>query len=148
MSVIEEAAGLVHGARQDSYGHPFDDFSRTGRLWGAILGIPDVPPHLVALCMAAVKISREVNAPKRDNLVDLAGYAEALALVRERQADTADTVTGSSLPPHPPLYTTTTTTTEGMEYPAREAGADWVTEYIQKRLGRAWWSALPYTVAP
>lgn len=123
VSVIEEAAALVHGARQEAYGHPYDDFSRTGRLWGAILGIPDVPPHLVALCMAAVKISREVNAPKRDNLVDLAGYAEALALVRERQADTADTVTDASLPPHPPLVTTTTTDSSS-EYPAREGPAD------------------------
>lgn len=93
MSVIEEAIRLVHGARQDSYGHPYDDFSRTGRLWGAILGIDPVPPHLVALCMIAVKVSREVNAPKADNLIDIAGYAEALALVREKEAVTVANVT-------------------------------------------------------
>jgi len=83
--VTDEATRLVHGARQGSYGHPADDFTRTGRMWGAILGIPDVPPHIVGLCMAAVKISRHVNAPKRDNLVDLAGYAETVRLVHERQ---------------------------------------------------------------
>lgn len=70
-----EAATHVYGARQASYGHPATDFERTGRIWGAILGIDDVPPHLVALCMAGLKISREVNAPKRDNMVDLIGYA-------------------------------------------------------------------------
>lgn len=88
-SVTLEANRLVHGARQSSYGHPHDDFSRTGRLWGAILGIDPVPPALVGLCMAAVKISREVNKPSRDNLVDLAGYAETVNLVRRREAEAA-----------------------------------------------------------
>jgi hypothetical protein len=81
-----EAHRLVRGARQAAYGHPVDDFSRTGRMWGAILGIGDVSPEHVGLCMAAVKISREVNGHKNDNLVDLCGYAETVALVHERHA--------------------------------------------------------------
>ena len=84
-TAVEEAYRLVHGPRQASYGHPFDDFTRTGRMWGAILGIDDIHPAQVGLCMAAVKISREVNAPKRDNLTDLAGYAETVDLVRQRE---------------------------------------------------------------
>jgi len=87
-TILQEAQRLVHGPRQVSYGHPYDDFSRTGRMWGAILGLPEaVPPDLVALCLVAVKVSREVNAPKRDNRVDMAGYAETLELVRQRQEE-------------------------------------------------------------
>jgi hypothetical protein len=92
-TILEEAQGLVYGPRQGAYGHPIDDFTRTGRMWGAILAdwavdpSQPVPPELVALCMAAVKISREVNAPKRDNVVDLAGYAATLELVREAQRE-------------------------------------------------------------
>ena len=78
-----EAASHVYGERQASYGHPATDFERTGRIWGAILGIDDVPPHLVALCMAGLKISREVNMPKRDNLVDLIGYAICAKRVKD-----------------------------------------------------------------
>lgn len=86
--VTAEALRLVCGPRQGAYGHPHSDFSRTGRMWGAILGLEDdIDPALVGLCMAAVKISREVNTPKRDNLVDLAGYAETVWLVRQRQAE-------------------------------------------------------------
>ncbi|TAL44619.1 MAG: hypothetical protein EPN91_04085 [Salinibacterium sp.] len=84
-TILQEAQRLVMGARQASYGHPADDFARTGRMWGAILGIPDVTPELVGLCMAAVKISREVNAHKRDNLTDLAGYSQTVALIHERK---------------------------------------------------------------
>lgn len=83
-SALAEAQRLVHGDRGIDYGHPADDFTRTGRMWGAILGRDDIHPALVGLCMAAVKISREVNHPKRDNRVDLAGYAETVQMVRER----------------------------------------------------------------
>lgn len=82
---LQEADRIVAGPRQADYGHPAEDFARTGRMWGAILGIPDVPPALVGLCMAALKISREVNLPKRDNLVDIAGYVKTVHLVRERE---------------------------------------------------------------
>jgi len=85
-SILEEAQRLVHGDRGEDYGHPIEDFTRTGKLWGAILNI-EVSPREVALCMAALKISREVNKPKRDNRVDAAGYFETLDMV-----DRAETI--------------------------------------------------------
>jgi hypothetical protein len=37
--------------------------------------------------MCCVKLSRQVNAPKRDNMVDLAGYAETVQwCLDEREA--------------------------------------------------------------
>lgn len=84
-NILEEANRLVHGDRQAAYGHPIDDFTRTGRMWAAILGVEDVTPEHVGLCMVAVKLSRQVNAPKRDNLVDAAGYAATVAMVDEER---------------------------------------------------------------
>ena len=86
-TILDEAKELIYGARQGAYGHPFDDFSKTGLIWQAILGVP-VTPEQVALCLVGVKISREVNKHKRDNLVDGAGYFGTLELVvqeRERR---------------------------------------------------------------
>jgi len=81
-SILTEAQGLVHGDRQQSYGHPYADFSRTAAMWSAILGVP-VEPEQVGLCMIAVKLSRECNRHKRDNLTDIAGYAETVRMVQE-----------------------------------------------------------------
>ena len=41
----------------------------------------EVTPQQSIRCMIAVKISRECHWPKRDNRVDIAGYAEALDMV-------------------------------------------------------------------
>lgn len=82
-TVLEEALRLVGGDRQESYGHPIFDFTRTAGLWTQVLG-KEVTPQQVALCMILVKISREVNKHKRDNLVDIAGYARTLEMVWER----------------------------------------------------------------
>ena len=93
-SVLQEAERLINGPRQGAYGHPLDDFTKTGRIWGAILGIPDVPAEKVALMMTGVKISREVHQPGHDNRVDGAGYWGCLDKVVEernrRKNDAAD----------------------------------------------------------
>lgn len=94
-SVTDEAYRLVMGDRQSDYNHPSDDFKATGRQWGAVLtnwlhsegmtvcneefpsvtgDVPDVPPRIVALMMAQLKLSRESHKPKRDNRVDAIGY--------------------------------------------------------------------------
>ena len=84
-TILDEAKRIVYGERGENCGHPFEDFSRTAQIWSAILGI-DVEPEQVALCMVGLKISREVNRPKRDNVVDGAGYFENLDMVkRERK---------------------------------------------------------------
>lgn len=80
-SILEEAEKLVSGPRGDDYGHPIQDFTRTGRMWAAILGLDEVGPEKVALCMTALKLSRETNRPKRDNRVDAAGYMKCLDMI-------------------------------------------------------------------
>ncbi len=84
--VTLEAHRIVNGARQNVYGHPFHDFSRTARLWSGVLGT-ELTPEQVALMMVLVKISRLCNTPDhRDSVVDIAGYAETLQLVQQYRA--------------------------------------------------------------
>jgi hypothetical protein len=83
-SVAQEAQRLVHGNRGADYGHPLDDFTKTATIWSVILGHP-VTPEQVGLCMIGVKLSRELHRPKRDNLVDICGYAETVHMIHEEK---------------------------------------------------------------
>lgn len=85
-SVLSEAQRLTSGARQSSYGHPREDFARTALMWTGILRSKlregeAVGPGDVPLCMIAVKLARQTHHHKRDNLVDIAGYARTAAMV-------------------------------------------------------------------
>lgn len=82
--ILQEARQYVLMDRGSDYGHPHDDFTRTGRIWAAILGVDEVTPQQVAMCMIGLKISRECNKAKHDNRVDMAGYTLTLDLVEER----------------------------------------------------------------
>lgn len=85
-SIASYAADLVTGERQDSYGHPLDDFTRAGKIWEAILGVK-VTAEQVAMCMVGVKISRQANSAKLDNIVDGIGYFLTLAMVQEERIE-------------------------------------------------------------
>lgn len=77
--ILEEALRITKGDRQAQYGPPDQDFYRTAQLWSAIKGV-DFEPREVAMFMIALKLSRETHQCKRDNWVDIAGYARCGSL--------------------------------------------------------------------
>jgi hypothetical protein len=72
--VLDEAKGIVCGDRQDAYGAASVNHTRTAKLFSVFLGIP-ITPRQVAYLNILQKCAREVNASRRDNDVDIAGYA-------------------------------------------------------------------------
>ncbi len=72
--VLEEALRITKGDRNATYGPPDQDFRRTAAMWSAIKGV-EFEPREVAMFMVALKLSRETHQRKRDNWVDIAGYA-------------------------------------------------------------------------
>lgn len=85
-SILDEAKRLTATERHGDYGHPADDFARTAAMWSGILAAklrPDaqISASDVPLCMIAVKLARQSHRHKRDNLVDIAGYARTAAMV-------------------------------------------------------------------
>lgn len=102
-SILKEAERLVNGPRQNDYGHPHDDYSKVGKIWSGILrdilkpGC-EVTALQAALCMIGVKLSREANRHKRDNLVDAAGYAQVADMIAKRAEEL--TYVGKALDPN------------------------------------------------
>ena len=82
-NILEEAMQLTAQDRQKVYGHPLEDWTRTAKMWSAILGI-EVPVDKALLCMLAVKVSRLCKTTgHRDSIIDVAGYARCLEQVTE-----------------------------------------------------------------
>lgn len=73
--ILHNAKMLISGDRQQTYGDAATDFTRTGRMWAAVLGLESVTPEQVALCMALVKVGRLCEtANHRDSWIDACGY--------------------------------------------------------------------------
>ena len=96
-SILAEADRLVSTDRQSDYGPPHEDFAKTALMIQGVL-LPKLREGAtitaadVGLIMCCVKLSREVNKHKRDNLVDLAGYAKCIDLIEQRNHPPAATV--------------------------------------------------------
>ncbi len=84
-SILAEAEKITTSTRRDEYGHPFDNFSQIAKEWSLELGV-DVTPEQVGRMMIRVKMVRLRHNPKhRDSLLDIAGYANCMDLIRQRR---------------------------------------------------------------
>jgi len=86
-SILVEAEKLVHGDRNATYGPPWEDYARTVGAFIALMGpdkkISEMTPRDGMMFMVCVKLSREINLPKRDNCVDAAGYLECIQWAKD-----------------------------------------------------------------
>jgi hypothetical protein len=83
-SILQEADETAGETRSRDYGHPFENHRRIAAMWNIqlekILKRP-ILPREVALMMVALKLAREINTPKRDNIVDAAGYLKCIDMI-------------------------------------------------------------------
>lgn len=71
---LPKAKKLVEGNRAKSYGPPYFDFQRSAKMGALFFNFKDLSPLFVPMFLCLVKISREYNSPKEDNLIDFCGY--------------------------------------------------------------------------
>ena len=78
-SVLQDAINAIMGDRNNQYGPPTQDFTRTAEAATALgfrfNGGP-LDPHHVAIFMIVLKLSRLTwNPDKKDSWIDVAGYS-------------------------------------------------------------------------
>ena len=83
-SILSEAEEIVNGSRQSDYGDARESFSRIATIASVMTG-KELSPEDCCAVMMAVKLVRESFNHKRDNLVDLCGYANILNEIRESE---------------------------------------------------------------
>lgn len=85
-TLLSEADEIAGQSRSRDYGHPFDNHRRIAQIWSVqleqILKRPLLPRE-VALMMVGLKLAREINTSKRDNLIDAAGYLKCVDMIDE-----------------------------------------------------------------
>ena len=87
-SICQEAQRIQGGDRQQDYGSPTKNFQDIADLWSTYIKTSldvdvDLKARDVAHMSILMKISRNVHKPKRDNWVDMAGYAQCGGKVDE-----------------------------------------------------------------
>lgn len=92
--VLREAERITATDRNSSYGEPEDNFARIAAFWNVYLQDKLKPGEQIsagdtAALVIMIKLAREMNAPKEDNKIDIAGYAACWAEVdhQEREQD-------------------------------------------------------------
>lgn len=90
--VLDEAKRITASDRNSAYGEPEDNFQRIADYWNVWLQdrLKDgekITPGDTAAMQIFVKMAREMNAPKADNKVDLAGYAACWAEVDSKEGE-------------------------------------------------------------
>lgn len=78
-NVFSEASGIVYGDREEVYGRPAKNLKHIAEQWELYLrqkygNACTISAEDVCYMMADLKKCRQINSPKRDNLVDGIGY--------------------------------------------------------------------------
>lgn len=86
-SILDEAAAIVNGDRQQQYGHPSVHFARVAAGWETIFADGVFDEERVALAMVWFKMCRQLQASKKDNIIDAIGYLLTVDMCASRKTE-------------------------------------------------------------
>lgn len=84
-SILAEAEDIVNGSRQSDYGDAANNFHRIANVVNSMYPQLNINAQQCCAVLMAVKLIREGFRHKRDNLVDLCGYAHIMNEINDRK---------------------------------------------------------------
>ncbi len=82
-NILDDADKLTSKDRREDYGDALDCCQKIADMWSVIAN-KVITAEQVSLMMIALKIVRELQSSKRDNIVDIAGYARVLDMCKQK----------------------------------------------------------------
>jgi 5'(3')-deoxyribonucleotidase len=91
-SILETAQNIVHGARQKDYGSPLTNHTRTADFYRTYLGpkLKDgaqITAEDVSILNILQKVSRAMKIITKDTIVDIAGYAANIEMIKQDRGE-------------------------------------------------------------
>jgi len=83
-TILETATRVTTYDRNQDYGHPADNHGHTAKFWSIYLGV-EITSEQVCMMNILQKVSRGMAVLTHDTLVDIAGYARNVEMIRERE---------------------------------------------------------------
>jgi hypothetical protein len=87
-NILQKADRVTSQDRQDSYGHPLDNWTLTANLVNALFADKlkeAFTAEDMMLFMNQVKVARERHKPSEDNKLDIAGYARCKEMIEQER---------------------------------------------------------------
>lgn len=84
-SILSEAEEIVNGSRHSDYGDAANNFHRIANVVNSMYPQLNINAQQCCAVLMAVKLIREGFRHKRDNLVDLCGYAHIMNEINDRK---------------------------------------------------------------
>lgn len=96
----DEAKKLVYGDRNKQYGNPLKDYTRVSQVWTGLLSakLKDgvvIEPREAIMMMVALKLCRNMEKHKDDNVIDAHGYLEVLEWAERELAEQKEQPNGN-----------------------------------------------------
>lgn len=95
MSDLFKDVKAVLKQREKDYGGLYP-IIETARMWSAIVG-KQILPEKVLLCMVCLKLVREKNNPKYDNVIDMVGYLKLYSDMMHSEPEATPTPAGDKV---------------------------------------------------
>ena len=84
-SILSDTEEIVNGSRQSDYGDAANNFHRIANIVNSMYPQLNINAQQCCAVLMAVKLIREGFRHKRDNLVDLCGYAHIMNEINDRK---------------------------------------------------------------
>lgn len=83
--ILAKAAAIVNGDTPHQYGTPSINFARIAAGWEVIFDEGTYTEEHIALAMIWLKICRQLQHHKQDNLIDIIGYTLTIDQMRQER---------------------------------------------------------------